>query len=74
VADPKLVFAAAIIANACSIIVAHNHPSGNLQPSQADLELTRKMKEAGQLLEIQVMDHVIVTTEGYFSFAAEGLI
>ena len=74
VADPKLIFAAAIKANACSIIMAHNHPSGNLQPSQADIDLTRKMKEGGKLLEIQVMDHVIVTTEGYFSFAAEGLL
>ena len=74
VADPKLIFAAAIKANACGIILAHNHPSGNLQPSQADNELTRRMKEGGKLLEIQVLDHVIVTIEGYFSFADEGLI
>lgn len=74
VADPKLIFAAAIKANACGIILAHNHPSGNLQPSQADIELTRKMKEGGKLLEIQVLDHVIVTTEGYYSFADEGLL
>ena len=74
VADPKLIFAAAIKANACGIILAHNHPSGNLQPSQADNELTRRMKEGGKLLEIQVLDHVIVTIDGYFSFADEGLI
>ena len=74
VADPKLIFAAAIKANACGIILAHNHPSGNLQPSQADNELTRRMKEGGKLLEIQVLDHVIVAIEGYFSFADEGLI
>ena len=74
VADPKLIFAAAIKTNACGIILAHNHPSGNLQPSQADTELTRKMKEGGKLLEIPVLDHVIVTIEGYFSFADEGLI
>ena len=74
VADPKLIFAAAIKANACGIILAHNHPSGNLQPSQADNELTRRMKEGGKLLEIQVLDHVIVAIEGYFSFAGEGLI
>ena len=74
VADPKLIFAAAIKANACGIILAHNHPSGNLQPSQADIDLTRKMKEGGKFLEIQVLDHVIVTTEGYYSFADEGIL
>ncbi len=72
VADPKLIFAAAIKANACGIILAHNHPSGNLQPSQADIELTRKMKEGGKLLEVQVLDHLIVTSEGHYSFADEG--
>ena len=74
VADPKLIFAAAIITNACGIILAHNHPSGNLQPSQADIDLTRRMKEGGKLLEIQVLDHVILTSEGYYSFADEGLL
>ena len=74
VADPKLIFAAAIKANACGIILAHNHPSGNLQPSQADIDLTKRVKEGGKLLEIQVLDHVIVTTEGYYSFADEGLV
>lgn len=74
VADPKLIFAAAIKANACGIILAHNHPSGNLQPSQSDLELTKRMKEGGKLLEIQLLDHVIVTTELYYSFADEGLL
>src|SRR5882762_7110937 len=74
VADPKLIFAAAIKSNACGIILAHNHPSGNLQPSQADIDLTRRMKEGGKLLEIQVLDHVIVTTEAYYSFADEGVL
>lgn len=74
VADPKLIFAAAIKGNACGIILSHNHPSGNLHPSQADIDLTKKMKDCGKLLEIQVLDHVIVTTEGYYSFADEGLI
>ena len=74
VADPKLIFAAAIKANACGIILAHNHPSGNLHPSQADIDLTKKMKEGGKLLEIQLLDHVIVTTEGYSSLADEGFI
>lgn len=67
-------FAAAKKANACGIILAHNHPSGNLQPSQADIDLTKKMREGGKLLEIQVLDHVIVTAEGYYSFADEGFI
>lgn len=74
VADPKLIFAAALKANASSIILAHNHPSGNLQPSQADLDLTRKCKEAGRFLEIQVLDHLILTTESYYSMADEGII
>ena len=74
VADIKLVFMAALKANACNLIVSHNHPSGNLKPSMADEVLTRKIKGAGTLLEIKVLDHVIVTTEGYFSFADEGMI
>ncbi len=74
VADPKIIFAAALRATASGIIVAHNHPSGNLSASQSDIELTRKLKEAGKFLEIQLLDHLIVTTEGYFSFADEGMI
>src|SRR5258708_38701082 len=74
VADPKLIFAAAIKANACGIILAHNHPSGNLQPSQADIDLTKKVKEGGKLLEIQVLDHIIITVEGYYSFANDGVL
>lgn len=74
VADPKLIFVAALKANACSIIFSHNHPSGNLKPSQADEQLTQKIKQAGQLLDIKLLDHIIVTSEGYYSFADEGLI
>src|SRR5258706_1005965 len=74
VADPKLIFAAAIKANACGVILAHNHPSGNLQASQADIDLTKKVKDGGKLLEIQVVDHLIITSEGYYSFANEGLV
>ena len=74
VAYPKLIFAAGIKAGACGFIVAHNHPSGNLKPSQADIELTKKLREGGRYLEIQLLDHLIVTTEGYYSFADEGLI
>ena len=74
VADPRVIFVAAIKAGATGLIVAHNHPSGNLIASQSDIELTRRLKEAGKVLEIQLLDHLIVTTEGYFSFADEGLI
>jgi DNA repair protein RadC len=74
VADPKLIFAAALKGVASGIILAHNHPSGNLKPSQSDIEITRKVKEAGRFLEIQVLDHLIITTEGYYSFADEGLL
>ncbi len=74
VADPKLVFVAALKANACNIIISHNHPSGNLKPSLEDERLTQKIKQAGQLLDIKLFDHIIVTSEGYYSFADEGLI
>jgi DNA repair protein RadC len=72
--DPKLVFAAALKANASAIILAHNHPSGNLYPSEADKQLTRKIREAGKYLELPILDHVIVTPEGYYSFADEGIL
>lgn len=74
VADPKLIFVAALKAGATGIILSHNHPSGNLQPSQADIDLTRKIKEGGKWLEIQLLDHIIITSESYYSFADEGNI
>ena len=74
VADPKVVFMTALKANACNIILAHNHPSGSLKPSRADIELTRKIKEGGQLLDLGVLDHLIITTEAYYSFADEGMM
>jgi DNA repair protein RadC len=74
VADPKIIFSVALKGNASGIIVAHNHPSGNLKPSQTDIDLTKKLKEAGKFLELQLLDHVIITSEGYYSFADEGLI
>lgn len=69
VADPKLIFNAAIVSLASAIIVVHNHPSGNLSPSDTDKELTKKLRAAGTLLEINVIDHLILTEDGYFSFA-----
>ena len=74
VADPKLVFIAALKSNSCNIILSHNHPSGNLKPSKADEDLTNKIKQAGILLDIKVLDHIIVTSEGYYSFADEGML
>ncbi len=74
VADVKLIFKRALELTASGMILAHNHPSGNLRPSQADIQLTKKMVEAGKLLEINVLDHVIVTDMGYYSFADEGMI
>ena len=75
VADPKLVFAAALKANASNIILCHNHPSGNIKPSKADEQLTQKIKEAGKYLDLPVIDHLIITSEdGYYSFADEGLL
>jgi DNA repair protein RadC len=72
VVDVKVIFKYALEKLASSVILCHNHPSGNLEPSQADRKITRKVKEAGELLEIQVLDHVIVTADGYYSFADEG--
>lgn len=74
VADPKIIFKTALEELASGIIVAHNHPSGNLTPSQQDIDLTRKLKEAGKLLEIQLLDHLIVAGKQYYSFADEGLL
>ena len=74
IADPKVIFAAAIKSNASGIILVHNHPSGNLQPSQQDLDLTRKIKTGGQILDVVVMDHMIITSESYLSFTDEGLM
>lgn len=74
VADPKLIFAAALKASASSLIACHNHPSQNLKPSQADIQLTAKLKEAGKFLDLPLLDHIILTQDGYYSFADEGLL
>ena len=74
ICDPKVVFQAALKANASSIILAHNHPSGNLKPSEADLQLTEKLKKGGLLLDIAVLDHLILTEEAYLSLADEGFM
>jgi DNA repair protein RadC len=75
VVDVRQIFQAAIKANAVSVILAHNHPSGNLKPSEADLRITEKIKYAGKLLDINLLDHIIITPdEEYYSFADEGLL
>jgi len=74
VADPKKIFQTALKANASGVILAHNHPSGQRQPSQGDQKITEKCVQAGKFLDLLVMDHIIVTRYGYFSFADEGLL
>ncbi|MEM6764846.1 MAG: DNA repair protein RadC [Bacteroidota bacterium] len=74
VIDPKIVFKEAINHLASAMIVAHNHPSGNLTPSKADHESTRKLVAAGKLFDIHVLDHIIISIKGYYSFADHGLI
>lgn len=74
VADPKIIFNLALQHSAIAIILVHNHPSGSLKPSQQDIELTKKIANAGKLLDISVYDHLIITNESYYSFADNGVI
>jgi len=74
VADPRIILKKALEHNAVNIILCHNHPSGNLSPSKADKDLTQKLKEASLLLELKVIDHIIISNEGYYSFADEGIL
>ena len=74
VADGKIMFQGALLCNAQGMILAHNHPSGNLNPSNEDLKLTRRVAEAGKILDINLLDHVIITKDGYCSLADKGLI
>ena len=74
VVDPKKVFKIALDAYACSLILVHKHPSGNLSPSEADNKLTTKLVNAGKLLDIEVLDHIIIGEEQYYSFADESTL
>lgn len=74
VADPKIIFREALSQLSSAIILVHNHPSGNLNPSQADIALTKKIKEGGSYMDLPVLDHLIFTNNGYYSFADEGLL
>jgi DNA repair protein RadC len=72
VADLRLLFSAALNSLATGFIMSHNHPSGNMSPSQSDIDLTRKIKEAGTVMDIQLLDHIIITNNSYYSFVDEG--
>lgn len=74
IADAKIIFSVALKCHASAIILAHNHPSGFSKPSEADKKLTKAIIEAGKLLDILVLDHIIITSKNYYSFADEGLI
>lgn len=74
VVDTKIIFKAAVENYASSIIICHNHPSGNLKPSEADVRITKNIKEAGKLMEIPLLDHLIIAENGFYSFSDEGMM
>ena len=74
VVDTKIIFKTAIVNYASSIIICHNHPSGNLKPSEADIKITKNIKDAGKIMEIPLLDHLIITDNGFYSFTDEGLL
>lgn len=74
VADPRIILRKALEEDAVSLVLSHNHPSGNLKPSRADIDLTQKIKEAARYFDIKVIDHIIVSEEGYYSFSDDGLL
>jgi DNA repair protein RadC len=74
VVDVRHLFQAALLSNACGLIVCHNHPSGNTQASEADIDITKKIRQCGDLMDIKLLDHVILTSDSHKSLAEEGLI
>ncbi|MFZ4784441.1 MAG: JAB domain-containing protein, partial [Flavobacteriales bacterium] len=74
IVDPKKIFSKALEEKASSVIVAHNHPSGNTQPSPEDKRITGKLRRCGRDLELPVLDHLVITSQDYFSFADEGIL
>jgi len=74
IADPRIILKKALEENAVSLVLCHNHPSGSLKPSRQDEEITKKIKEAAKYFDIKVLDHIIVSDSGYFSFADEGIL
>jgi len=74
IVDVRLIFSVALKSNATSIIIAHNHPSGTLKPSDSDINLTKKIKKCSEFLEISLLDHLIITKYGFYSFGNEGIL
>jgi DNA repair protein RadC len=74
VTDIRIILTAALKSNSSGFIICHNHPSGNLNPSESDSKITQKLKEAGNIMDIQLLDHLIISNEGYYSFADQGLL
>lgn len=74
IVDSRVIFTAALEGGATGIILSHNHPSGNLKPSQADISLTENVVAGGKILGVTVLDHIIITKHGYYSFADEGMM
>lgn len=74
VADPKIIFREALEHDAVKLVLCHNHPSGELRPSQEDVSLTKRLRDAALLLDMKIIDHLIVSARGYYSFADEGLL
>lgn len=74
IADPRMILGIALKTASCCLILSHNHPSGNLKPSDADINLTEKIKKASAFMDIHVLDHIVVSSSGFLSFADEGLL
>lgn len=74
VVDIRIILGVALKCNACAIVLIHNHPSGNLQPSEQDKAITKKLREASTLLDLLLLDHLIISKEGYYSFADNGIL
>ncbi len=74
VADIRLLMRSAVLSGATAIILSHNHPSGKLTASDSDIQITKKIKEAGKVLDIEILDHLIITEDNYFSFSSEGIL
>jgi len=72
--DVRIVMQGALLCNASAIVVCHNHPSGNLTPSSSDIKMTKKIEEAAKVLDFNLLDHIILTSDSYFSFLDEGLL
>ena len=73
-ADVRLIMQAALLTNSVALILAHNHPSGNLKPSRQDMEITKQVRETAQIMRIRVLDHIILSDTEYYSFADEGML